>query len=158
MPTICRRTQTVFCRGREGPAAAIREGGRMFGQEGARWRQGLIPSIGQMQTGKPRGFNEIACLAFVIADNERKGGGHIGGLVCCIHVVSRTDSIRKGLMCQYHDETLKISFGTSDGDRRMMYISKGKGAEISLMSAHHSHSWSDSWRREGALQTSQFIL
>ena len=29
-----------------------------------------------------------------------------------------------------------------NGDRRMMHVSKGKGAEISLMSADHSHSWS----------------
>ena len=89
-------------------------------------------------------MRSLAVLPFDIADNERKGGGHIGGLVLYIHVVSRFSH-------KFYQKRL-------NGDRRMMHVSKGKSAEISLMSANHSHSWSDSWRRERALQTSQFIL
>ena len=91
MPAICRRM--VSSRGR---APQLRSRAHVWSGT----QSGLIQTIEQMQTGKPRGFNEIAFL-FVIADNERKGG-EIGGLVSCLYssglAVSRINYIRKTII------------------------------------------------------------
>ena len=92
MPTICRcDVVCAHCRGRA-PQLRLRAGARMFGQEGT--QSGLIQSIEQMQTGKTRGFNEIAFLSSLPTMKEKGARLAVWCCVLCSDLaVSRTDSI-----------------------------------------------------------------